>query len=798
MEQQQLHSFESRCTQEEPPACQTMCPLHMDARSISRLMAEGKISEARKNIDRIMPLSGLLGYLCEGPCMRHCRRAEVDAPVNMPLLERACVRLTRSVKPMLLPANSKSFSVAGAGMSSLVLAFELAKKGYAVTVYHMGPAGGRMRGLDSGTLPENVLEDTLAMLSAMRVAFTPVENFTPEWTQPLLADGKVLYVGLDDPLIRPEDFAIPMENGNPVLDPVTLGAGHPSLFAGGYAGDGKPSFIQEAADGRRAAGSIDRLLKGVSPSSARDKEGVYATTLYTDLSKVSQMDAITPADPAVPTQEEAQAEAARCIQCECLECVKKCAYLAHYKGYPKRYAREIYNNLAVVHGQRRANTQINACAECGLCAVVCPFDADMGDFCAAARHDMVASNRMPPRPHEFALQDMEFSNAPDVAFFRHQPGASRSRWAFFPGCQLPASMPEQTESVYAHLCSELEGGVGLFFSCCGAPARWTGRPKLTADTARTLRERWEQAGKPELILACASCARFFAEELPDIPAKPLWDVLATLPLPPHALAAPQTLALHDPCVTRHNAPTRSSVRALAEKLEQPVEELAMGGEFTRCCGYGGLAAYADPEVGNLYARSRADDTTNTLLSYCIMCRDRLRSVGSPSLHMLDLLFPPSGGTTQGPKAYFEQAAARPAPGISSRQEIRLDFRRSLLEKLWQETPDRSPRMDDLVINIPDEVEQKMEERRILRSDVKQVLLHATDNSPLFYNPGTGRSLACLRPRQVSFWVEYKQEENGSFTIFDAYCHRMVVPGVPGDGNPSPCTLEGYAAKGGRM
>ena len=797
MDQQQLHSFEGRCTQEEPPACQTMCPLHMDARSIARLIAEGKINDARKNIDRIMPLSGLLGYLCEGPCMEHCRRAEVDTPVNMPLLERTCVRLTRSVKPMLLPGNSKNFSVAGAGLSGLVLAFEMAKKGYGVTVYHSGPIGGRMCRLDAATLPESVLEQTLEMLTAMRVTFIPVEGFTPQWTQSLL-DAGTLYVSLDDPVIRPEDFDIAVNNGEPVLDPVTLGAGHPSLFAGGYAKDGKPAFILEAADGRRVAGSIDRLLKGVSPSSARDKEGVYATTLYTDLSQVVTIEAIVPADPAVPTQEEAQAEAARCIQCECLECVKRCSYLAHYKGYPKRYAREMYNNLAVVHGQRRANTQINSCAECGLCAVICPFDADMGDFCAAAKHDMVQSNRMPPRPHEFALQDMEFSNAPDVAFFRHQPGITQSRWAFFPGCQLPASMPEQTESAYAHLCANLEGGVGLFFSCCGAPARWTGRPKLTGETAGALRERWEQAGKPELILACASCVQFFSKELPDIPAVPLWDILAGLPLPPHALAAPQTLAIHDPCVTRHNAATRYNVRALAEKLGQPVEELTMGGELTRCCGYGGLASYADPEVGNLYALSRADDTANPLLSYCIMCRDRLRSVGSPSLHLLDLLFPATTETLQSSGDYFEQAAARPAPGISSRQESRLDFRRSILKKLWQEAPDRNPRMDNLIINISDEVDQKMEERRILRSDVKQVLLHAKDNGALFYNPDTGCSLASLRPRQVSFWVEYKEEADGSFTIFDAYCHRMVVPGVPGEGASSPCTLEGYAAKGGRM
>ena len=91
----------------------------------------------------------------------------------------------------------------------------------------------------------------------------------------------------------------------------------------------------------------------------------------------------------------------------------------------------------------------------------------------------------------------------------------------------------------------------------------------------------------------------------------------------------------------------------------------------------------------------------------------------------------------------------------------------------------------------------MEERRMRRSDVGQVLLHALDEGEQCYNPDSGRSLAWLRPRQVSFWVEYSREDEGSFTIHDAYCHRMVIPGVFGQGADSPASLEGYDAKGGR-
>ena len=56
---------------------------------------------------------------------------------------------------------------------------------------------------------------------------------------------------------------------------------------------------------------------------------------------------------AVPCQglyskDEAQAEASRCIQCHCDECIRGCAYLQHYKKYPKKLTREIYNNAHII------------------------------------------------------------------------------------------------------------------------------------------------------------------------------------------------------------------------------------------------------------------------------------------------------------------------------------------------------------------------------------------------------------------------------------------------------------------
>lgn len=781
MDQNVLKAFEAQCIQDEPPACQTACPIHVEARAFINLMAKGKFGEARKLLDRNMPLSSILGCICDGPCRASCRRAEIDQGIDMPMLERFCLGQTRQTKPFPLPGTGKLVSMAGSGLSSLVAAFELVKKGHSVNIYHPpGLLGGELRNVEEKRLSGRTIDEAVEMLESLRVRFieTPLSEFTPEWLEARLEDSLAIYLGLDDPALAQLSFGLEVveENGpinNLSGNSVTLETSRSKVFAGGFSpahlNGGKLSAINTALYGKKAFLSIDRSMQGVAPSMMREKEGSYPTKLFTNLSGIAAQKAIKAVNPLEPDAEEAQAEAKRCIQCQCLECVKNCAFLRHYKAYPKRYAREIYNNLAVVQGTRQANLLINSCAECGLCAKLCPLDADTGSFCGLARQEMVRTNKMPASLHEFALDDMCYSNGADIAFIRHQPVKNFSHYLFYPGCQLPASMPEETGAVYRHLCANLKGGVGFWFGCCGSPARWGARAKLSVKTAYAMRKSWKAMGKPEVILACASCAAQFAAELPEIPTRSLWEVLAELPLPKHIKPAPQELALHDPCPARDNEAMRKGIRKILKKLEQKLEELPLSGSLTRCCGYGGLLAQAHPQGGEAMSRDRASDTSNTLLSYCSMCRDRLALVGKPSLHALNLLFPRIG-------VDLEQAAARPAPGISERQHTRRLFRYKMLAGLWNEEPPKDDEMDKITLLVTDNLAPLLEKRRILHSDIKTVLLHP--ESEQFRNNSTGHVLASYRPKNVTFWVEYSLATDGSYVIHDAYTHRMTVPGVP--------------------
>jgi hypothetical protein len=281
---------------------------------------------------------------------------------------------------------------------------------------------------------------------------------------------------------------------------------------------------------------------------------------------------------------------------------------------------------------------------------------------------------------------------------------------------------------------------------------------------------------------------FFNAELPDLTVLSLWDLLAHLPVPPGAAKAGDVLALHDPCAARGTMTTRGSVREILQTLGQEIEELPLGQALTRCCGYGGLMDAANPALGRAMARSRADDTGRDLLCWCVMCRDRLRATGKASLHMLDLLFPALDARL---------AAARPAPGISDRQRNRLVFRNDILHGLWHEALPGQSAMDGIKILVDEDLAQKLEARRILLTDIKAVILSAEEHGVQFENREKGRLLTSHRPKQVTFWVEYSKTDAG-YIVHDAYCHRMLVPGTPGQGLPTAVTLEGHADKGGRM
>lgn len=173
--------------------------------------------------------------------------------------------------------------------------------------------------------------------------------------------------------------------------------------------------------------------------------------------------------------------------------------MRRYKAWPKRYLREVYNNLAIAMGTRHANKMINSCSLCGQCASVCPHGLDLGEVIQEARNIMVSQNKMPSSAFEFALNDLTFSNSEHCFLVKPDPENVKPAYVYFPGCQLGASTPETVWQSYNDLRSRLPGGTGIILGCCGIMAKWAGHGDIYKKTILQLKTAWESLGCPEVI-----------------------------------------------------------------------------------------------------------------------------------------------------------------------------------------------------------------------------------------------------------------------------------------------------------
>lgn len=773
MDQKLLREREARCVQENSPGCTAGCPVHVDVRGMIAAVRRGDYSTGFTLFHRMVPFPGIISRICRQPCRLACKRSEIDEPISIGALERRCVGSNEKpvLPPALLPAKNKKVAVVGAGLSGLTAALELARKGCGVIVFEATDRlGGSIRDFPEGELPRRIIEADFAVFRQLPVELryhSPVDEAGPGLTlDSLCAEYDAVYLATGRRQGETSLWVLKRTPGLADIDPVTLSTGRSKVFAGGSMrlGGGTLSPIDSIADGKIAANSIDRLLQNASLTASRDKEGTYRTALYTNIAGIEPQAAVSASDPAVGySREEAGLEAGRCLQCECRECVKACEYLAFYGSYPKRYVREIYNNLSIVMGIHHANKMINSCSLCGLCSQVCPGGFDMTEVCRQARQMMVQRGKMPPSAHDFALRDMRFSGGEHFALSRHQPGFTTSSLVFYPGCQQAASSPRAIERLYRFLGEKIDGGVGLMLGCCGAPANWAGQEGLFQEALQRLEDNWRDLGCPKVITACPTCYSMFHHNLPEVPVETVWTLLDRIGLPEGVTltAGPRKLAVHDSCTTRHETRLHNAVRNILGKLGYQALELPLSRDNTVCCGYGGLMIHANPEVARKVIARRIRESEDDYLSYCAMCRDNFASQGKRSFYLMDLLF--AGDP--------EMLAKRQVPDYSRRRENRAALKRSLLSQLWGETVAEPP--PEVKLTIPDSVRRVMEERMILVEDVARVIAWAESGGSKMKDATSGRYIAYFRPVSVTYWVEYSPEADG-FLVHNTYSHRIEI------------------------
>lgn len=178
--------------------CQSGCPVATDAGRYVQLIAEGRTEDAFLVARAPNPLASVCGRVCAAPCEDACRRGAIDAPVTIRALKRYVTerhgvesrspatqeRLrTEALEqgnsyggalPLTTAAGSagrRRVAVIGSGPAGLAAAHDLARLGYAVTIFEAASeAGGMMRfGIPEYRLPRALIQAEIDRILALGV-----------------------------------------------------------------------------------------------------------------------------------------------------------------------------------------------------------------------------------------------------------------------------------------------------------------------------------------------------------------------------------------------------------------------------------------------------------------------------------------------------------------------------------------------------------------------------------------------------------------------------------------------------
>ncbi len=157
--------------------CRNGCPSHINIPAYIECIKEGNYEEALTvNRDKT-PFVGTLGRVCVHPCESNCNRQPVDEALSIRLLKRFVAdfglrndydlrfqRIKETAKP-------QKIAVIGAGPAGINAAYQLALRGYNVTIFEALPVPGGMLavGIPSYRLPREILNYEIDLVRKLGV-----------------------------------------------------------------------------------------------------------------------------------------------------------------------------------------------------------------------------------------------------------------------------------------------------------------------------------------------------------------------------------------------------------------------------------------------------------------------------------------------------------------------------------------------------------------------------------------------------------------------------------------------------
>ena len=165
-----------RCIHCKNPACVTGCPVGIPIPDFLAKVAEGDIAAAYEILSNANALPAISGRVCpqENQCEGKCVRGIKGEPVAIGRVERfvADWAAEHGVSNLAAaPANGHKVAVIGSGPAGLTCAGELARMGYAVSVFEAfhTPGGVLSYGIPEFRLPKAIVQREVDNLKKMGV-----------------------------------------------------------------------------------------------------------------------------------------------------------------------------------------------------------------------------------------------------------------------------------------------------------------------------------------------------------------------------------------------------------------------------------------------------------------------------------------------------------------------------------------------------------------------------------------------------------------------------------------------------
>ncbi len=316
----------------------------------------------------------------------------------------------------------------------------------------------------------------------------------------------------------------------------------------------------------------------------------------------------------------------KCIDCP--NCQRECFFLTKY-GTPKAIA-DRFNPA-----EKSFQTLPFECSLCGLCAAVCPVDLNPTQMFLEMRRTVVG------------LGGGDFPEYTPLLNYEKRGTSRRYTYygfpefcdtVFFPGCTLPGTRPDKVMKVY-HSINKSIPHLGIVLDCCTKPSHDLGREDYFQAMFGEMRGYLVDKGIKTVLVACPNCFKMFKEYGDPLRVQTVYEVLAE-DKGNNGREMPETLTIHDPCVTRFEKPIQEAIRTLIQNQGGTIEEMEHQGAKTLCCGEGGAVGSIAPELAESWgARRKSESRGKRILTYCGGCVNHLNRL-TPTHHVLDFFYEP--------------------------------------------------------------------------------------------------------------------------------------------------------------